>query len=459
MTVQPALTAFDRQRKALLDDLFAFLRFPTISAQPAHAGDMLRCAQWLAAQLESAGLAAEVVRTAGHPVVFADSGPVKEDSPAMTLLVYGHYDVQPVGDEKLWDSPPFEPTIRDGAIFARGSADDKGQVMTHVAALRCLHGAGVRLPVRIKLLIEGEEEIGSPNLPGFVREHRERLACDYVVLSDTAKHDAATPALAYSSRGLVYKQIAVEGPARDLHSGQYGGAVANPANVLAAIIASLHDEKRRVTIPGFYDDVLPLSEAERPRLTEQDPGDEELKKSTGAPAPYGEAGYSSLERRCARPTLDVNGLWSGYTGDGSATIIPARAMAKVSMRLVANQDPDRISQAFDEAVRRACPPAVRLQIATFGTCGAYVAPTDSPGMRAARQALAEAYGRPAILTREGGTLPILPLFKQVLGADSLMLGFAMPDCNLHSPNEFFHVSDFETGTRCVLHFLGRISDE
>lgn len=451
MSTKTAIQAFDDRRQAFLDDLFTFLRFPTISAQPARAGDVRACAEWIRAQLASAGLQAEVLPTAKHPAVFADSGPVDGGGP--TLLFYGHYDVQPIGDEKLWHSPPFEPTVRDGAIFCRGSADDKGQIMTHLAAMRSLHAAGLKPPVRVKFIIEGEEEIGSPNLPDLIRAQAQRLACDYVVLSDTSRFDANTPAVTYASRGLVYKQVTLNGPSKDLHSGQYGGAVANPANILATIIASLHDPERRVTIPGFYDDVLPLSEEERRSFAEQSMSDADLTAATGSPMPYGEEGYNTKERSAARPTLDVNGILSGYTGDGSATIIPSRAMAKISMRLVGNQKPERISAAFDDAVRRACPPSVKLTIDTFGTCAAYVAPMDSPGMRAARQALGEAYGRPPVLTREGGTLPILPLFKEVLGAESLMMGFAAPDCNLHSPNEFFHIRDFEIGTRCILRFL------
>jgi len=457
MSVEAAIAAFDEKRDAFLADLDTFLRFESISTQSEHTQDMRDCARWIRDQLSSAGLNARVLPTAGHPVVFADSGPVPSSQSAPTLLFYGHYDVQPPGDLELWDSPPFDPTIRDGAIYARGSADDKGPVMTHLAAMRCWRETHPHLPVRVKFILEGEEEIGSPNLPGFVREHADPLRCDYVVLSDTAKLDADTPALAYASRGLVYKEIIVDGPTRDLHSGQYGGAIANPGNVLAAIVASLHDARNKVTIPGFYEDVMPLSDEERERLAEVGLTETQLLEKTGSPAPAGEPGYSAAERCCARPTLDVNGLVSGYAGEGAATIIPSRAIAKVSMRLVAHQDPGRISRAFDQAVRQACPPTVKLAIENYAHCPAYIAPTDSPGMRAAIKALTDSYGRRPLLTREGGTLPILPLFKEVLGADSLMLGFAVPDCNLHSPNEFFCLRDFGTGTRCVLRFLAEIA--
>ena len=455
MTLDPALKIFEQRRQAFLDDLMTFLRFQTISSQPAHAADLRHCAEWVRGQLAAAGLKAEIIPTQGHPAVFADSGPVP-GAAGPTLLVYGHYDVQPIGDPKLWTSPAFEPAIRDSIIYARGSADDKGQVMAHLAAVRCLHDAGIKPPVRIKFILEGEEEIGSPNLPDLIRAQREKLTCDYVVLSDTSKITEDTPAIAYASRGLVYKQVTLDGPSKDLHSGEYGGGVANPANILASIIASLHDQQRRVTIPGFYDDVLPISEEERRRLAEQNKSDKALRASTGCPAPYGEAGFDTMTRTTARPSLDVNGMMSGYTGDGSATIIPTRGFAKISMRLVANQDPDKISAAFDAAIKKACPPAVRCTVETYGTCGAYVGPTDSPGMQAARTALAASFGKDPVLTREGGSLPILPMLKQVLGADSIMLGFAHPDCNVHSPNEFFSIADFEAGTRCVLRFLAEL---
>jgi len=453
MMLESAIAAFDGRRDAFLADLMTFLRFETISTQPEHAGDLCECAAWVRQQLAAAGLAAEILSTAGHPAVFADSGPPDGAQAGPTLLFYGHYDVQPAGDPGLWASPPFEPAVRDGAIYARGSADNKGQLMTHLAAIRSWHAVSETWPVRVKFLIEGEEEIGSEHLPALVEANRDRFACDYVVLSDTSKHDADTPALTCATRGLLYKQLTIDGPAHDLHSGQYGGAVANPANALAAIIASLLDGGNRVTIPGFYDDVELPSDAERRRLADHGPSEADLLAATGSPAPFGEGGWTPQERCTLRPSLDVNGLTSGYAGEGAATIIPTRASANVSMRLVPHQDPDKLSRAFDQAVQQVCPSALRLRIDTFGKCAAYVAPTDSAGMRAAGQALAESFGRPPVFIREGGTLPILPMFKQVLHADSLMLGFAMPNCNVHGPNEFFHLRDFDRGTRCILRLL------
>lgn len=450
MSSKAATALFDRDKDAWLASLLTFLRFPTISTLSEHADDMQRCAEWIRDRMVEAGLQTEIMATGGHPAVFADTGPV---AGAPTFLVYGHYDVQPVGDLGLWQSPPFEPTIRDGAIYARGSADDKGQVMIHLAALRCWKDTGKPWPARVKLLIEGEEEIGSKHLPKLIESNREKLACDYVLISDTSKLNADTPALTCSTRGLVSKQITVEGPTHDLHSGVYGGAVANPANVLAMIIASLHDAQRRVTIPGFYDDVAKLSAEERRILASHGISDADLLAATGSQTPYGEEGFGSAERCGVRPTLDINGMLSGFTGEGSATIIPASAMAKISMRLVAYQKPDKISAAFDEAVRHAAPPAVRVSVTTGSMCEAYLCPPDSPGMQMARQALADGFGRQPVLTHEGGTLPILPLFKKLLGADSLLMGFAMPNCNLHSPNEFFHVRDFELGVRSVLKLI------
>ena len=450
MTVDRIVEHIDAHRDAHVAQLLELLKIPSISAQPAHAADMVLAAEWVRGRLDEAGLGAEVLPTAGHPVVFADSGPV-EGGP--TVLVYGHYDVQPIGEAEKWDSPAFEPTVRDGAIYARGAADDKGQMMTHVCAAAAWHAVANRPPVRLKFLIEGEEETGSPNLGAFVREHRDRLACECVAISDTAKLDADTPAITYGTKGLVYKEVRLFGPSKDLHSGSFGGSVANPATVLATLVASLKDDADRVTIPGFYDDVRDLT-AEEHGLLSKLPFDEvAYAKQLGAPGLYGEAGYTALERRWARPTLDVNGLYGGYMGDGAATIIPASAGVKLSMRLVPQQDPERISASFDTFLGDRCPDAVRMEITTHGLATAYVAPLDSHPVRAGARAIEAGFGRRPVFIREGGTLPILPMFKSELGADSVMLGFCRPDCNAHSPNEFFHLDDFHAGIRTVAHFL------
>ncbi len=455
MTVNDVFANLEANRTANLERLLTFLRFPTISAQSAHAGDMRACAEWLVAQFAGAGIAAEILPTGGHPAVFAEAGPANAP---LTVLVYGHYDVQPVGDEKLWHSPPFEPTIRDGRIYARGAADDKGQVFAHVLAAEAWMKTAGLPPIRMMFLIEGEEEVGSAHLGELVRANRKRFACDYVVLSDTAKLDAATPALTYSTRGIVYKQIDITGPSKDLHSGTFGGTIANPINELAAIVASLHDRDGRITIPGFYDDVRELTAAERKTLNRAPFDERAYLEQLGSPAAAGERGYTTIERRGCRPTLDVNGICGGYIGEGGATIIASRAFAKVSMRIVPDQDPAKISDAFDRAVRAACPPTVRLTIQTFSQCPAYVCPLDSAGVRAALRALERGYGKPPGLIREGGTLPILPLFKSELGADSLMLGLCMPDCNAHSANEYFDTEDLYAGARSAAALIEELAD-
>lgn len=431
------------------------LRIPSISTDPEHKVDMHRAAEWVHKVLTGCGIISEILDTPGHPCVLGDTGPVDGGGPI--ILVYGHYDVQPTGDKSLWDSPPFEPTIRDGVVFARGAADDKGQVLTHLLAAESWMKVAGRLPIRVKFLIEGEEEIGSANLEQVIRDHRERLACDYVVISDTSKLDEDTPAVTYGTKGMVYKEIIVTGPKQNLHSGSFGGTLANPGNVLAAIIASLRDENDRVTIPGFYDGVRELTREEKTRL-ERLPFDENAYlKGMGAPALCGEKGYSTLERRWVRPTLDVNGIFGGFTGEGASTVIPAKMSAKVSMRLVPDQNPHRITKLFDDAVQTACPDTVKLQIITHATCPPYVAPLESPGMAAATEAIEAGFGRQPVFIREGGSLPILPMFKEVLGADSLMMGFCVPGCNAHGPNEFFALADLHNGTRTAAYLLDRLA--
>ena len=419
MSIDRVLADLESRRDEAVETLLSFLRIPSISTDPAHAGDIATAAAWVRDQLRAAGLTAELVPTPGHPAIIADSGPV-DGKP--TILVYGHYDVQPVGELEKWVSPPFEPAVRDGAIFARGAADDKGQVFTHIAAAAAWHRVAGALPVRLKFLIEGEEETGSANIGALVHEHRERLACDYVAVSDSGKLDAVTPAITYSTKGLVYKDIKVFGPERDLHSGTFGGSVANPATVLTQIVASLKDADDRVTIPGFYDDVRALTAEEQELIRAVAFDETAFCQQLGSPALFGEAGFGVLERRWARPCLDVNGLYGGYRGPGASTIIPSFAGAKVSMRLVADQHPARISAAFDEAIRARCPDTVRLTIETHGVAGPYRAPIDSPGLRAAMRAVEAGFGKKPALIGEGGTLPILPMFQDELGADSLLMG-------------------------------------
>ncbi len=449
--IDKVLTHIDTNRDGFVERLCDLLRIPSISTEPDRKADMTRGVQWVHELFAEAGIKSEIVETPGHPAVLADSGPTENGG--LTILVYGHYDVQPTGDESLWHSPAFEPTIRDGRLYARGSADDKGQVLTHLFAAESWMKAVGKLPIRVKFLVEGEEEIGSPNLAKVVKDHRDRLACDYVVLSDTPKFDAHTPAITYGTKGMIYKEIIITGPKQNLHSGSFGGTILNPGNVLAGIIASLRDSDQRVTIPGFYDDVRAMGDDEKKRMLSLPFDESAFLASMGAPGLCGEKGYSTIERRWARPTLDVNGLLGGFVGEGASTVIPAKVMGKVSMRIVPDQDPDKISQAFDKVVRAATPEGVGLEILTHASCGAYLCSLDSPGITAASAALEAGYGRAPAYIREGGSLPILPLFKDVLGAESLMMGMCDQDCNAHGPNEFFAVDDLHRGVRSAAHLL------
>ena len=449
--IEKILAYLDAEKESHVQRLFELLRVPSISTDPDRKADVRTGADWVHRFFQDCGLTSEIIETPGHACVLADTGPVNGTGP--TILVYGHYDVQPVGDESLWHSPAFEPTIRDGAIYARGAADDKGQALTHMLAVESWKRTAGSVPIRVKFIIEGEEEIGSPNLEGIVRQHRDRLACDYVVLSDTPKFDAETPAITYGTKGMIYKEIILQGPKQNLHSGQYGGTITNPGNVLADIVSSLRDADNRVTIPGFYDDVLAITAEEKSTIAELPFDEEAYLEFTGSPALDGEAGFSTIERRWIRPTLDVNGMHGGFVGEGASTVIPAKVMAKVSMRIVPNQNPDTISRAFDKAVRAACPSTLRLEILTHAIAAPYVAPLDSPGMKSAAQAMESGFGVAPRFTREGGTLPILPLFRDVLGADSLMMGFCDPNCNAHGPDEFMGVDDFHAGIRTSAQFL------
>lgn len=450
-SVNKAIDYVNANSQRFVDELFDLLRIPSISAQPAHAPDVRKAAEWVADRCRAAGLTAEIVETKGHPAVFAE-GEQKAGRP--TILVYGHYDVQPEGDLKLWDTGPFEPVIQDGKIVCRGAADDKGQAFCAILAAEAWLKTSGSLPINVKFCLEGEEEVGSAHLDELVRTHRDRLACDYIVIHDTAQFDEGAPAVTTATKGLVYKEVILRGPKKDLHSGSFGGVVANPANVLAALIASMHDDTCRITIPGFYDDVVEMSPEEVTMMESLPFTDAGLLADLGSPKTYGEAGYSTLYRRWARPTLDVNGIYGGYMKEGSSTIIPSFAGAKISMRLVANQKASDISRQFDEAVKSRVPDTVTCEILDHACCDAYLADVTSPGMQAARKAIAVGFGKEPVLIREGGSLPILPLLKDVLGADSLMLGYCLPSANIHSPNEFMHVRDFEAGIRSTAALFG-----
>lgn len=445
--MEQAIRYLRDHRAEHLDWLTELCRIPSISTKKEHQADVARAVQWIHELCTRVGLKSQVHETGGHPLVLAEWC-AAADMP--TVLVYGHVDVQPEGDLALWDAGPFEPVQRDDWLICRGSADDKGQILVYLRAAAAWLQTTGRLPLNVKFLIEAEEEISSPNLAPFVQKQQQRLACDHVLISDTGLYEDGWPTITYGTRGILYKEVRVSGPKHDLHSGSFGGSVANPANVLAQFIASLHDADHRVALPGFYDDVLELTAAEK-TLAERLPFDEQqYLDELGCPAPWGERGYSSNERRSSRPTLDVNGIYGGFMQEGANTIIPARAGAKISMRLVPNQDPDRISRTFDEAVKQRIPAAVRHEILNHGKSGAYVTPVDGAAMRAADRALAEAFGRPVVYIREGGSLPILPMFKRVLGADSLLLGLASPQCNAHGPNEKVNLRDLDRGAEAVV---------
>src|SRR5688572_23725183 len=411
------LSQIDASRRPALERLKQFLRIPSVSTKPEHASDMRACADFLRKELAACGLEARVLDTPGHPVVLAKN---QHKPGRTTVLFYGHYDVQPPEPLEQWSSPPFEPTIRKDengfeAVFARGAVDDKGQVWAHVEAMRAWQEKGGGLPVNVVLLIEGEEEIGSEHLAGFVREHDAELRADIAVVSDTNQFARGLPAITYGLRGLVYTEVFVTGPSHDLHSGLYGGTLANPANVLCELLATLHDADGRVNIPGFYDDVRELTAAERRMWAELPFSDEAHRKEMGVPALFGEKGFTTLERKWARPTCDINGLTSGYQGPGAKTIIPARASAKVSMRLVPDQDPKNIETAFRRALEARCPKTVKLEIVCHSGASPSLLPIDGRAMELAGRAVEKGFGVKPVFMREGGTIPVGATSKRELG--------------------------------------------
>jgi acetylornithine deacetylase/succinyl-diaminopimelate desuccinylase-like protein len=429
-------------------ELFDFLRIPSISADSAYDPDTERTASWLAERMTEAGMDTEILPTPGHPVVLGEWLGAGPDAP--TVLIYGHYDVQPPDPLDLWTSPPFEPEVRDGRIYARGSADDKGQLYLHVKAVEAhlkTHGS---LPVNVIVMAEGEEEVGSPNLVPFVEQHRERLACDVVVVSDSAMFAPGLPSILYSLRGLAYFEILVDGPSADLHSGSYGGAVTNPANALARIITSLQDDSGRIAIDGFYDNVADWSDEAKQSLRELPFDEGEFSELVGGrELGGGETGYSVLERIWTRPTCDVNGLWSGYQGEGAKTVLPAKAGAKVSFRLVKNQQPDRIEELLRAHVEKVAPVGVTAKVVTHHGGFPWMATVEGPWAEAAKTALESAFGAAPVFTGEGGSIPIVVEFERILEAPALLLGFSLPGANLHSPDEWFPEDHVEKGIRCL----------
>jgi acetylornithine deacetylase/succinyl-diaminopimelate desuccinylase-like protein len=444
----------DAEMGRFQEELFEFLRIPSVSARSEHAEDTRKAAAWVAENLKSAGLSASVFDTLGHPVVLGEWKEAGPDAP--TLLIYGHYDVQPPEPLDLWVSPAFEPTVREGNLFARGASDNKGQLFLHIKALEAqLQGSG-GLPVNVVVVAEGEEEIGSPNLVPFVESNRDRLACDAVVISDSSMFAQGLPSLLFSLRGLAYFEIHVQGPAGDLHSGTYGGAVVNPGNVLARIVDSLKSEDGSVAIPGFYDDVMDWDEATREAIRALPFDLSEFMDEVGAPGLNGEAGFSLLERLWIRPTCDVNGILCGYTGEGAKTVLPANAMAKVSFRLVPNQDPVRVGELLRAHIARVAPPEVDVSVEELHGGRPWKAELEGRYFEAARSALGEAFGTEPVLTGEGGSIPIVVDFQEILEAPVLLMGFAPPGANMHAPNEWIPLENFEKGIRAVAQFYAEL---
>ncbi len=440
----------ERELPRFREELFEFLRIPSVSAREENRADTARAARWLHEQLLEIGLEAEVAPTAGHPVVvgqWMEAGPS-----APTILVYGHYDVQPPEPMEEWTTPPFEPGVRDGRIYARGATDDKGQLFLHLKALECFLATDGRLPVNLVALFEGEEEVGSPNLLPFVEERRERLTADAVVISDSNMFAPGLPSLLFSLRGLAYFEITVQGPTGDLHSGSFGGAVENPANALARILASLHDEGGRIAIDGFYDDVVEWDQGTREALGALPFDEEEYRASLGVAALGGEKGYTPLERTWIRPSCDVNGIVGGYTGEGAKTVLPSRARAKVSFRLVPDQHPERVAELLRRHLRQATPPGVRSEMQVLHGGLPWRAELEGPFLEAARNALEVGFGRRPVLTGEGGTIPIVRDLEELLGAQVVLLGFGLPGSNMHAPNEWFPDAHVESGIRTLVHF-------
>lgn len=443
-------------RDRYIDEMTQYLAIPSISALPDHKDDVRRCAEWTAAEMQRIGLnSVRLEETPGHPVVY---GEWLGAPGAPTILFYGHYDVQPVDPVDLWTSPPFEATIRDGEIYARGSADDKGQVFMHFKAVEAHLKQNGRLPVNMKFVIEGEEEVGSANLDNFIRAHKDLLKADVVVISDSPMFDRGIPSICYGLRGLAYFQIDLRGSRSDLHSGSFGGAVANPGMVLAQILAQMKDKSGRVKIDGFYDDVLPLRDEERAEFAKLPFSDKKYKQELGAPKLFGETGYSTLERVWARPTFEVNGLLSGFTGEGAKTVLPAVSMAKVSMRLVPNQDPDKIAALFEAYVRKVAPKTVEMKLTRMHGGKPWMTAFDNPFVQAAGRAIEKGFGQRPVFNREGGSIPVVATFQEELGLPCVLFGVGLPDENAHAPDEKLDLGNFHNGVIASAYLYKEIGD-
>jgi acetylornithine deacetylase/succinyl-diaminopimelate desuccinylase-like protein len=431
-------------------DLDELLRVPSISSNPENKADMETAAKWLLTRMQKLGIRSEIIPTPGHSIVYGEH---LQAEGAPTILVYGHYDVQPVDPLELWDTPPFEPSERDGAVFARGSSDDKGQLLIHLFAAQEILAETGGLPVNLKFLLEGEEEVGSPNLKPFIEANIDKLACDAVVVSDTSFFSRDVPSMLYGLRGLSYVEVIVRGPDRDLHSGEFGGAVANPADVLARMIAALHDEDRRIAIPGFYDKVRELEGREREAFASLPHNEAAYKKDLDVEALEGEEGFTTLERLWARPTLEVNGIWGGFSGEGAKTVLPAEAGAKISCRLVPDQNPDEVSDLLEKRLRELAPASVSLEFIRHHGGNPFLAEPDNTFVKAGARAINKAFGKMPVLVRGGGSVPVTETFQSMLGVPCVMMGVGLPDDRLHSPNEKFDLEQFHKGIEAAAWFL------
>lgn len=440
-----------------LNDLFTYLRFPSISTDPAHKQDMHDCAQWLSQRMEQAGLSSRVHPTGGHPVVVGKN-PHREGRP--TVLIYGHYDVQPPDPLELWTSPPFEPRLENGILYARGAADNKGQNFAHLMGVEATIREHGELPVNVTFLVEGEEEIGSPHLIPFLQQHSEELACDVVAISDTGMEGPGIPTFTYGLRGIACLEVTLQGPSRDLHSGIFGGAVANPLTELCRMLALMHDANHHIRIDGFYDDVRPLEDWERKAWNAIDPSGSAILRHSGSPALCGEAGYTPLEHVWGRPTAEINGMGGGYQGEGFKTVLPSTAKAKVSFRLVPDQDPGDIREKVEAFFKKHAPGTVTLSFKSEHGGKPYRVDPHSGFGKAAQKALSDTFGgKEPVLIREGGSIPIVADFKDILGVDTLLLGLALPDAQVHSPDENFPVENFEAGISLNRNLLRQIADQ
>jgi acetylornithine deacetylase/succinyl-diaminopimelate desuccinylase-like protein len=451
-----ALRSARAHRERFLDELRQLLAIPSISAQPDHRPDIQRAAHWVADHLESIGVTrADVHATPGHPIVTAEWSGAGADKP--TLLIYGHYDVQPVDPLDLWQSDPFKPEVRGDNLYGRGTSDDKGQLFAHFKAVESCFQAGGQPPVNVKFLIEGEEEVGGPSLDPFIEAHRAELAADVALISDSHMLRPDLPAIVYGLRGLAYIQVEVTSAPTDLHSGSFGGAVYNPIQALCEMLASLKDREGHITVPGFYDKVRPLDADERRALAQVPYDEARFKAEAGITDTWGEAGYTVYEQITARPTLEINGIWGGYTGEGSKTVLPAKAYAKISCRLVTDQDHREITWLLHEHLKRIAPPQVRVETRSLHSGPGILIDRDTPAMRAAVQALEEAIGAKPVFVREGGSIPVVAALKRLLGIDAVLMGLGLSDDNLHAPNEKFHLPNFYRGIEASIRFMHLLS--